>query len=41
MFSYKCERFALQVTYAWVAEQFSKWGAQVNVKKLQNVCDLN
>jgi len=33
MFSSKCETFALQVAYAWVAELFSKWGAQVHVKK--------
>jgi len=33
MFSTKCETFALQVAYAWVAELFSKWGAQVHVKK--------
>jgi len=26
MFSSKCETFALQVTYAWVAKVFSKWG---------------
>jgi len=28
-----CEAFALQVVYAWVAELFSKWGAQVQVKR--------
>jgi len=33
MFSSKCETFALQVAYAWVAELFSKWGGQVHVKK--------
>ena len=33
MSSSKCETFALQVTYAWVAELFSKWEAQVHVKK--------
>jgi len=33
MFSSKCETFALQVAYAWVAELFSKLGAQVHVKK--------
>jgi len=26
MFSSKCETFALQVAYAWVAELFSKLG---------------
>jgi len=26
MFSSKCETFAVQVAYAWVAELFSKWG---------------
>jgi len=26
MFSSKCETFALQVAYAWVAELFSQWG---------------
>ena len=34
MFSSKCETFALQLAYAWVAELFSKWGAQVHVKKI-------
>jgi len=33
MFSSKCETIALQVTYAWVAELFSMWGAQVHIKK--------
>jgi len=33
MFSSKCETFALQVAYAWLAEVFSKLGAQVHVKK--------
>jgi len=33
MFSSKCETFALHVTYAWVAELFSKWQAQMHVKK--------
>jgi len=33
MFSTKCKTFALHVAYALVAELFSKWGAQVHVKK--------
>jgi len=33
MFSSKLETFALQAAYAWVAGLFSKWGAQVHVKK--------
>jgi len=41
MFSSKCETFALQVAYAWVAELFSKWGTQEHVKKLENFSDLN
>jgi len=42
MFSSKCETFALHVTNAWVAELFSKWQAQVHVKKTRkNFCDLN
>jgi len=43
MFSSKCETFALglHVTYVWVAELFSKWQAQVDVKKLEDFCDLN
>ena len=32
MFSSKCETFALQLAYAWVAELFSKLGAQAHVK---------
>ena len=35
MFSSKCETFALQVTYAWVAELFSKCGEQVHVIKFR------
>jgi len=35
MFSFKCETFVLQVTYAWVAELFSKWGEQVHDKKFR------
>jgi len=41
MFSSKYETFALQEAYAWVAELFSKWGAQVHVKKLEKFCALN
>jgi len=33
MFSYKCETFALHVANAWMAELFSKWQAQLHVKK--------
>jgi len=33
MFSPKCETFALKLAYALVAELFSKWAAQVHVKK--------
>jgi len=33
MFSSKCETFASQAAYAWVAELFPSWGAQVHVKK--------
>jgi len=40
MFSSMCETFALQVTYALVAEVFSKWGEQVHVKKTRKFCDL-
>jgi len=40
MLSSKCETFAVQVADARVAELFSKWGAQVHVKKLENFCDL-
>jgi len=41
MFSSKCETFALQVAYAWVAEPFSKWGDKCTSKKLEQFCDLN
>jgi len=33
MLSTKCKTFALHVAYGLVAELFSKWGAQVHVKK--------
>ena len=33
MFSSKGETFALQVTYAWVAELFSKWGMHKSKKR--------
>jgi len=33
MLSSKCEKFALQVAYPWVAELISKLGPQVHVKK--------
>jgi len=39
MFSSKCETFALQVAYAWVAELFSTLGAQVHVKKTRKMFD--
>ena len=32
MFSSKCETFALQVAYAWVAELFAMCGEQMHVK---------
>ena len=32
MLSSKCDTFALNVAYSWVAELFSKWGEQVHVK---------
>jgi len=41
MFSSKCESFALNVTYAWVAKVVSKLGAQVHVKLTESFCDLN
>jgi len=37
MFSTKCKTFALHVAYALVAELFSKWGAQVHVKKTRKL----
>jgi len=37
MFSSKCETFALLLAYAWVAELFSKWQAQVHVKKNKKI----
>jgi len=40
MFSSKLETFALQAAYVWVAGLFSKWGAQVHVKKTR-IFDLN
>jgi len=42
MLSSKREKFALQVTYAWVAELFSKFGGhKYTSKRLENFCDLN
>ena len=35
MFLSKCETFALQIAYAWVAELFSKWGEQVHAIKFR------
>jgi len=37
MLSSKCETFALQVAYAWVAELFSKWRGQLHVKKTRKI----
>jgi len=41
MLSSKCETFALQVAYAWVAELFSKWGNKYTSKNVKHFCDLN
>jgi len=40
MFSSKCETFALQGAYVWVAELFPKWGEKFTSKKLEHFCDL-
>jgi len=41
MFSSKCETFALQVAYAWVAKVVSKLADTSPRQKSRNFCDLN
>jgi len=41
MFLSKCEIFALQIAYAWVAELFPSGGNQCTPKTVEHYCDLN